>query len=110
MRKYEFQKEMDKVEVNSYKDCTWYVEDADKCKLPSYVSNMSKCICKEKLEDICIWITKFLESTPEDIEDTEKYVNLVPLLNEVDVMMDSVLSDEKNSSNYFNKILDALGL
>jgi len=110
MRTSSIQKEMDKVEVNSYKDCVWYIEDTDKCKLPSCTKDTSECICKEQLEEFCIWVTKFLTCTPKDIDDGGEYVNLVPMLNEVDLMMDSVLSDEKNSSSYFNKILDALGL
>ena len=62
-----FQEEMDKIKVESYKDCVWYIEDEDKCKLPSIDSATSKCYCKDRdLEEVCIWMTKFFKSTPDD--------------------------------------------
>ncbi len=57
---------MNEIEVKSYKDCAWYL-DKDKCKLPGpYNEKYSKCFCKDKdkMEDVCVWITKFLKSTP----------------------------------------------
>lgn len=60
------QKEMDKIKVESYKDCVWYIEDEDKCKLPGMNSATSECYCKNgELEEFCIWLTKFFKSTPE---------------------------------------------
>ena len=62
------QKEMDKIKVESYKDCVWYIEDEDRCKLPGIGSATSECYCKDReLEDFCIWITKFFKSTSGDV-------------------------------------------
>ena len=47
----------------------------DRCKLPGILGERySECSCKEcKLDEFCIWITKFLKSAPKDIEiDREK--------------------------------------
>jgi hypothetical protein len=69
------QEQMEKIEVESYKDCVWYMPEIDKCKLPGTCGERySKCGCKEgKLNEVCVWITKFLKSTPKSIElDREK--------------------------------------
>ena len=52
------QEEMDKIKVESYKDCVWYIEDKDRCKLPSIDSVTSECYCKDReLEEFCIEIS-----------------------------------------------------
>ena len=69
------QEQMQTIKVESYEDCVWYIPEIDKCKLPGICEERySKCNCKEgKLNEVCIWITKFLKSTPKDIElDREK--------------------------------------
>lgn len=64
------QKEMDRIKVESYEDCVWYMPEIDSCKLPGICGERySECFCKEgQLNEVCVWITKFLKSTPEDIE------------------------------------------
>lgn len=56
--------QMDEIKVESYKDCVWYLEDLDKCKLPGLDGALySGCYCKDKeMEEFCIWVTKFLKS------------------------------------------------
>jgi len=64
------QEQMDSIKVDSYKECVWYIPEIDKCKLPGICGHKySKCGCKEeKMDEFCIWITKFIKSTPKDIE------------------------------------------
>lgn len=97
------QEQMNSVEVKSYKDCSWYVPKMDKCKMPGVGKKYSECTCKKEMKDFCIWITKFIKSTPKDIkldkeiqEDvTDKY-GLYVVDNDKD---DSYLA------NVLNKIL-----
>lgn len=67
------QNQMSKIKVESYKDCVWYIPEIDRCKLPGICGERySKCFCKEgQLNEVCIWITKFLKSAPKDIEIDE---------------------------------------
>ena len=69
------QKQMDRIKIESYKDCVWYIPEIDKCKLPGICGERySNCICKKgQLNEFCIWITKFLKSVPKDV-DIDEYV------------------------------------
>lgn len=69
-----FQEQMDSIEVESYKDCVWYIPEIDKCKLPGAEEKYSKCTCKKDMKEFCIWITKFIRSTPKDV-DLDKEVS-----------------------------------
>ena len=71
------QEQMDSIKVDSYKDCVWYVPEIDRCKLPGICGERhSKCGYKEgKLNDVCIWVTKFLKSAPKDVELDMKMSN-----------------------------------
>ncbi len=64
-------KEMDKVEVESYKDCVWYIKDEDKCKMPGIGVSISECFCKDKemMDEFCVWLTKFFKACPTDDDD-----------------------------------------
>lgn len=59
--------QMDKVVVSSYLDCVWYLPHLDKCKLQLKPKQYCDCTCKEKMDGLCIWLTKFLKSTPEEV-------------------------------------------
>lgn len=61
-------KEMDQVKIESYKDCVWYLEDEDKCKMPGIGVSMSECFCKDgkEMDEFCVWITKFFKAWPTD--------------------------------------------
>jgi len=61
-----FKKEMEKIEVNSPKDCIWFLAEISKCRLPGTNKRNSKCHCLEgEMDELCIWITKFLKSSPK---------------------------------------------
>jgi len=62
-------KEMDKVKIDSYKDCVWYLEDEDKCKMPGVGVSVSECSCKENMDEFCVWLTKFFKACPTDDDD-----------------------------------------
>jgi hypothetical protein len=68
-----------KVKENSeitYKDCPWYMEIIDRCKIPSCKDRYLPCKSKEKseMQDFCIWLTKFL--TPDENPNRSKAVQL----------------------------------
>ncbi len=65
-------KEMDKIKVESYKDCVWYIEDEDKCKMPGIGVSLSECFCKDKemMDEFCVWLTKFFKTGLDD-DDVE---------------------------------------
>jgi hypothetical protein len=91
------QEEMDKIKVESYKDCVWYLEDEDRCKLPSMNSDTSKCYCKDRdLEEFCIWLTKFFKSTPNGVGDGSWGKILGSLLGGCEGC--TILNDEKKDS------------
>jgi len=61
---------MDEVKVNSYEDCIWYLKDIDKCKMPGLNRKYSECECKNgEMKEFCIWVTKFIKSTPRENSD-----------------------------------------
>ena len=67
------QKDITKIKMNSYKDCVWYMPEIDRCKLPGICGERySKCTCKKgQVDELCVWITKFLKSAPKDDENDE---------------------------------------
>lgn len=102
--------QMNAVKVASYLDCAWYLAEIDKCKLTIKPKQYFECTCKERMDDLCVWITKFLKSSPEgvgnrDIHDDTLLTEYGFLLGDYDpakrkVIMDSILSainEEKNS-------------
>jgi len=87
------QKEMDQIKVESYKDCVWYLENEDKCKLPGIGSVTSECYCKDKeLEEICVWLTQFFKSTPDDA-CTESWNKVLGSLLREDTALDNEKKD-----------------
>ena len=64
-----FQDKMDEVKVESYEDCVWYIKDIDKCKMCDAHSINFECHCKEKMDDFCEWITRFIKAAPKDDND-----------------------------------------
>ncbi len=57
---------MEKVVVNSYKDCALYIKEIDKCRIPVCNKPHSECMCKEsEMDEFCVWITKFMKSSPD---------------------------------------------
>ena len=95
-----FQERMDEIKVESYKDCVWYLEDIDKCKMcDAHAINFS-CHCKEEMDDFCIWITKFFGiSNNEEINEEDESI-AEPYL--------SFNNEEENKEASFQTILDAL--
>jgi len=71
-----FKKEMEKIEVNSPKDCVWFLADISKCRLPGTNKRNSNCHCLEReMDEMCIWVTRFLKSSLNlNIEDLEGVV------------------------------------
>jgi hypothetical protein len=71
-----FKKEMEKIEVNSPSDCVWFISEITKCCLPGANKRNSNCHCLNgEMDEMCIWITRFLKSSPNlDIEDLEGVV------------------------------------
>jgi len=98
------QEQMDRIKVESYKDCIWYVSGIDRCKLPGILGERySECSCKEcKLDEFCIWITKFLKSAPKDI-DVDNYTSeYLPIINDDGIdeaLLVSMLDKVFNSNN-----------
>jgi len=60
----------------TYKDCPWYMENIDRCKMPGCKERYLHCRSKEqgKMQDFCIWITNFLTSDRDS--DISKAVQL----------------------------------
>lgn len=101
------QKQMDKVKAESYKDCVWYMPKIDKCKLPGICGEKySNCACKKgQLNGFCVWITKFLKSTPKDIEIDEYVPEYPPIVDDVVIdeallisMLDKVFNGDKKNA------------
>jgi len=69
--------DIDKIEINSYRDCIWYIDDIDRCKLPGAKEKFSVCHCKDDIDDFCVWVTKFLKSSNSSNElTTMMYIGL----------------------------------
>jgi hypothetical protein len=68
-----FRKEMEKIEVKSPADCAWFLAEISRCSLPGVNKRNSECHClKGEMDELCIWITKFLKSSPNlDVKDLE---------------------------------------
>jgi hypothetical protein len=60
--------QMNEIKVDTYKDCVWYMDNVDKCKLTLKRKQYCDCMCKEEMHDMCIWLTKFLKSSSPDIK------------------------------------------
>lgn len=45
-----------------YKKCPWYMENIDRCKMPSCIDKFLKCKSKEqgKMQEFCLWLIDFL--------------------------------------------------
>jgi len=67
-----FQERMDEIKVESYEDCVWYLKHIDKCKMCDISGVNLPCHCKEKMEDFCIWITKFFNFVPDDFAEVDE--------------------------------------
>ena len=101
------QKQMDKIKVESYKDCVWYVPKIDKCKLLGICGEKySDCACKKgQLNEFCVWITKFLKSVPKDVEIDEYMPEYPPIVDDVVIdesllisMLDKVFNGDKKNA------------
>jgi hypothetical protein len=86
---------MDQVKIDSYEDCVWYMGNG-KCKLPGRDGKYSKCFCKSgaEMDEFCIWITKFLKSTPKDDHDAPE--NSENAEDQWDEYNELVLDEETN--------------
>ena len=60
------------IKIDSYKDCAWYIKDLDKCKLPNLRGTNSECYCKNGMRDFCVWVTKFMKSGTEPLENNKE--------------------------------------
>lgn len=102
---------MDEVKVETYKDCAWYLSDIDKCKLQMKPKQHCDCTCKDRIDDWCVWITKFLKSSPEgvgnrDIRDDSVLLEYGFLLGDYDPakktnIMQSLLAAINSEENPF---------
>ena len=95
-----FQELMDEVKVESYKDCVWYLEDADKCKMADAHGVNFTCHCKEDMDDFCTWVTKFFNLKIGDGLDNEDVSIAEPYLS-----LDGI---DKDDRSLFETIMDAL--
>lgn len=74
--------QMDEIKVESYKDCVWYLDDLDKCKLPGLDgARYSGCYCKDKeMDEFCIWVTKFLKPNTDNDNQWKEYDAGLPMV------------------------------
>lgn len=66
-----FRNLMKQVEVKSPKDCVWFLSETSRCRLPGVNKRDSRCHCLEgEMDELCVWVTKFLKSSPK-IDESE---------------------------------------
>ncbi len=65
----------------TYKDCVWYMEDIDRCKLPGARERYMTCMAQEKgeMDELCVWITNFITPTEEVEKPPEIQLELFDL-------------------------------
>ncbi len=102
---------MERIKVDSYRDCVWYLEDIDKCKL-GYEGENFECYCKDNdMDEFCIWITKFLQCTP-DAPLTEKEIEhlLRPLEKEIEHLLRPLEKEDLiiNLDSLLNRVVGGL--
>jgi len=96
--------------IKSYKKCIWYISHLDKCKMPSITDKNGylDCRCKEKMDDLCIWINRFIKSVPKrPININEVKQIQYELFPKEDKQYDLIISDfalEKCYKQLFKKI------
>ena len=94
---------MDEVKVESYKDCVWYLEEIDRCKMCDVRGINFDCNCKEEMANFCIWLTKFFKSsTGEEIEIKEEDEKIAEAYLSLDK------KDDEEHNSLFKIIMDAL--
>lgn len=96
--------QMDAVKVESYKDCAWYLQDLDKCKLTIKPKQHFECTCKDGMHDLCIWITKFLKSSSEDV--SKRDIRDDSLLVEYGFLLGNY--DPAKKANIMQSLMDAI--
>jgi hypothetical protein len=59
-----YKDEMNQIEVQSPKDCVWYILETSRCKIPGSNRKDSICSCTNGImQEFCMWVTKFLKSS-----------------------------------------------
>jgi len=99
-----FQESMDEVKVESYKDCVWYLEDTDKCKMCNGHGVNLPCNGKENMNEFCVWVTKFFKSSSNE----EAVVERDESISKAYLSFDKAEEVEKKQSSLFQTIMDAL--
>jgi len=94
----------------TYKDCVWYMEDIDRCKLPGIRERYMACMAQDKGEmgDFCIWITNFITPREEVKEPKEVQLDLFDLEDAFGFGKSTELAPESYMEKLFKDAYSAL--